>query len=339
VPKLGETSGPRKKKAEVKKREISLNLVDLADMPGGGYTIAACGRPQTGKTDSFLTMGYINNTFADKYKERYPVLYQNLRDGEIPEVERIIVIESENAIGKQTKRKYEKRLLGPMREVIPIKVYSVPVVSQKELQAASGEWDVDPESVEDIMTASDIYMESLKEVMRDYGSETMILLDSASRFKKLLDSKAQIIYNQKVKNKGEDTVKNEGFNKWGSRNMWWDAAMTMLRGAPGWVGATFMVVDNPDWVPKLQKKKGLTPEYTKTIWTKDTGFNFDVVYDFELQLDSTVNVVTRVGRYMGRGEENQHLNEFPLGMSDRLSFLQGIENMLTIIEGSQFDDW
>ncbi len=336
MPIIGASQG---KVPQTKKRETILNLVDLADMPGGGYTIGACGFKNTGKTDSLLTMGYMNMNLAHKYKDKYPTLFSNLHDGTVPEVERIIVIESENAIGKQMKRKYETKLLAPMRKYVDVKVISVPVVSYEEMRAATGEFIPNPEKVEDILTASDIYMESLKMVLNDYGDETMVMLDSASRFKLLLDTKAQVIYNQKIAKLGPTAMKEEGYNKWGSRNIWWDAAMTMLRGAPGWCGVTFMVQDNPNWVAEAQKKKGRTPEYTKTIWTDRTAHNFDMIYDFEFNEDRSIRVDTRLGRYMGRGAEGEELNSFKLHQFERTSFLQAIENMLYVIEGDEFDDW
>ena len=345
--KLGAMKGDGSKKGKggkaapppFKKTEVVIEMEDLMDMAGGGYTLGFRGLPNTGKTLTAMALGYLHPKFVDQYKEQYPLTAASVLNGDIPQVDKIVVIESENAIGKQMKRKLERRVFGELFKHTPIRVQRIPIVAQKVYDDLSHGMPITQQSVTEVFNALELYELCLKQASDNYGETTLLILDSASRLYKLINAKAQIVYNRRVQDKGEETVKAEGFNKWGNRNIWWDQDMTLLRGVPGWVIATFQMKESPDWVIESERKKGKFESRYKTVWTKDTPYNLDMTYTFEMDEDNLLEIQTYLGRYMGRGEEEEHLNHAKIDTHWKFSGLQIIENMLQAIEESNdYDD-
>jgi len=342
MPGIGAMSGKKKKAVAVppptQKREVEIIMEDLDDMAGGGYTLGFSGLPNTGKTTQAIGLGYLHLDFLPLYEDKFPLIAKALRDEEIPYVNKIVIIDSENALRKQMKRKFSRDLFKELTDHTPIKVIRIAPVAQDVMDSVADSMPITQESVSKVFFAIELYEAVLRQAFDEYDEHTLFILDSASRLYKLINAKAQIVYNRRVQDKGEETVKNEGFNKWGNRNIWWDQDMTLLRGVPGWVVATFQMKEKPDWVIESEKKKGKYKGAFKIVRSDDTAFNLDMDFVFSMDNDKLLSVDVEVGRYVERGEEAEELNHVDIDTHDRFSGLQIIENMLKVMEGQEFDD-
>ena len=208
-----------------KKKVVTFEEINISS--GGGYTFGFCGEANSGKTITALTFGYLNKTFLPLWEKHFPLTAKALEEGVIPEVQRIEVIDSENALEKQLPRPFEQKFLKPLMGKVPIQRHRIEPVAPKVYDDIENGFEITQDSVSLVFDALDQYEDALR-LSRD--NHCLLVLDSASRLYKLLTAKSKIIYQQRVKDKGEETVKNEGFAKWQDRNVWWDEDMTLLRG-------------------------------------------------------------------------------------------------------------
>jgi len=266
-------------KAEVKSRDIEIVFQDCESVAGGGYTLAYCGKSNTGKSDSAITLGHMQKKNAALFRSLgMTFLADALEQDLIPEVKKIILIESENAYIKQKDRIKERSLYGELRPMI--KHYTIDSVSKDEATATDGGTRITAKSIEDIQTSAEKYSAAIDAAKKLADANTLVILDSASRYKLLLDIKADMIETLRNEGKGEEGIKSNSIKKWQNRNGWWMRSMTVLRGMPGWVVCTFMDEDVADFVQDMQKKSGKKVQETKREWAPKTAFNFDIIYNF-----------------------------------------------------------
>jgi hypothetical protein len=310
----------------IKKKETAIKLVDSTSVQGGGYTVAFVGQAATGKSDNAICLGHINKANIPALRELgFTFLPDALEQGLFPEIKKIIIIESENAYVKQKDRIKEKKLYGNLQNII--KFIPISIASKDEIVAAEGGVKITPESIANIQLAAEEYMAALELVAKEADQNTLVILDSASRFKLLLDTKADINYNLRSEGRGEEGVKNAGMQKWANRNNWWLNALTTLRGMPGLVCCTFMEEPVADFVMDMQRKSGKKVNPVKREWAPKTEFQFDAIYQFTKESPTSIAKATLdTGRYVVKGTEGAKYNEIEI--NGKYSILWAIEGIL-----------
>lgn len=311
-------------KEQTKKTTSIINYEDILDQPAGGYTIGLMGEAMSGKTASAITMGYMNKKYIKELRAAgFEYIPNALENEEIPEVTKIILIESENAFKKQRKRPFEQAIYGELTPMI--KVVCIPIVQQQEIVAGEGV-KVDPNSIDSIQLASDMYIAAIDDIAEKNDSHTLVIFDSASRLKWLLDTKADIVINSKIKTGGEEEIKHFTMQKWSNRNRWWQYCMSKLRGLPGWVVATFMEERRSQWIIDMMTEKGKFITDTKLEWAPKTEFNFDMIYHFVVNEDKSIKIDVMSGRYVARGETDTA--KWGIVKLNKFGFLWAIEELL-----------
>jgi len=79
-----------------------------------GKNIAIVGQPMVGKTNLAMLLGYFNSEYKSQMKEKgYERVIQVMDAGLLPEIEKIMVLESENNLLKALTAGVEKALFRP----------------------------------------------------------------------------------------------------------------------------------------------------------------------------------------------------------------------------------
>jgi len=318
----------------VKKKTYEIVEEDLHAEEGGGYTLGFAGQGMTGKTISAMTLGKLRmDNIENLRKNGLEYLAKALEDGSIPYINKVVVIESENAMKKQMGRPLERKILY---DVIPItKRIHIPIAN-REMDIATSGAEITKESIENIQMASEMYADAIEMLANEVDNHTLVILDSASRYKLLLDAKATILAAIAGQGMTEEAQKKESGRIWGNRNEWWQTSMILLRGIPGWVVATFMEEEVSKWVLDMNEKsviKGTAKRMDpiKRIEAPRTLFNFDMMYHFEL--DPFTHVITagvESGRYAKRGEGCEEYNKQIIDVKDEFSFLRLLDRMVKL---------
>jgi len=338
-------------------RKSVVTYEELNESDSTGYTFQFGGLPMTGKTINALALGFINKkNIPILKKEGFKYIVYALENGFIPDIKEIIIVESENAIKKQFSRALERDTLrgeGGIPKVIRVHI----PVSSKMIDIMDEKAKLTKESATDIQESQKIYMDAIDDLAGYWDPEyhewvkgratenTLVIIDSASRLKLLLDVKAGIVTDLRLaasKDKDGDidkeVSKKINSEKWIGRNNNWQRCMTQLRGLPGLVVATFMDQEVTEWVLDMNKKKAdkgrakLMNPITR-VQAPRTAFNFDMCYTFNRNpLDDTVNVSVddSQGRYIYRGPNSSKYNTWDLDYDNRYTFLSCIEGMLRI---------
>jgi len=305
----------------------------------------------TGKTMSAVELGYISKDNIDELRKAgFVAIPSALETETIPSIEKIIMMETENAFRKQSGRILERSLIGPLLPKMKIKY--VPPITKRLINEARKPV-ITQETIDNVNIIDHVYNAYIEDICGKadmdsgtiaYGKadrNTLFIFDSASRYKLLLDLKTGI--DMKLSLNGvtdKDTIREIRQERWANRNNWWMYFMTLLRGARGWATTTFMEAPVSDWVLDMAEKGGKEVDPIKRVWIDNiTGFNFDMIYQFtEDPLTKNLNVKVDKGRYVYRGEGATKFNDFTLetkGPNAKFSFLWAIEGMVKSFESGK----
>ena len=309
-----------------------LSLKDLLDeTKAAGWDIALVGESKSGKTDSAITLGYLNLEFKDVLlKAGYDHIVSALEAGVIPEVKKIVVVDSEGALRTQLAYPYEKTLFAPLRD--RISVIPVDVKNLMKIADPSGNVVYDEESIKDVISSVRDFMAAIDYVSK-LSSDTLIVVDSMSVYKLLLDAYTGFIMNLKSEGVTDPRTLNEiRMQRWQDRNSLWLDTLTKLRNFPGWAVSTYMMKMNSEWVVKSFNAPRLTP-----VWTETTEYRYDMVVNMEIERNTNVRVASVLsGRYVNTDNPAEDTIEIYGKIEvpeDRVQFLRVIENALRIMKG------
>ncbi len=282
-----------------KTKKTELNIRKISNNIAAGYNFALSGGQSNGKTTSMLSFGFLNSIFYDAWKDKYPALAKALKRGVIPEVSRIFVIESENQIDKQLNRGFEAVLYKDIKDIVDIVDVDV-VVRRDKINDEDMSVYTDPESIRKIEEAHDKYV-LFSQTAKECGPETVIGVDSASRFDDLLNAKSNIILGKRTAREVSDKVKEAiSQSSWEWRNSWWNEVFINIRGAKGFTVSTFMLDEIP-----IQYQKPGGPK-VRIKWPPRAEYNYDQIY--ELYKTDKRNLKARISefgtsRYVFRGDK------------------------------------
>jgi len=295
-----------------------------------GKNIGLVGQPMAGKTLTSLLFGFFNSEFKS-YMSKYPKVIELLNSGVLPEIERIVVLESENNLRKALNDGVEKALFKPIIDkidIIPI------VVPRKEMVVKSGKVvSIKREQLEELREQ---YVETVKEVV-DMKDENMLFIkDSKTKFKKLLDDKLGLIIDT-VQNRSHSSF--EGLDKYtqafyAHRNAEWENLAEYERGFAGWSIDTFKESVTPGWV--LDTNPGAEPLSTK--WVTGTPHFLDVVYRITARPNGTrkCEIVEGNSRYLPTDPKQW---AFDIPLASRMGAMPLIERLCEkLLLGESEDD-
>lgn len=313
------TKAPRPKDEPLRLiRDLKWHTPNLEDRYG--KNIAIVGRPMGGKTLLALLAGFFNSEYTKEIREAgYESVLEVMKSGLLPEIERIMVLESENNLLKSLTTGIEKKLFRPfiekgIMEVAPIIIPRKEVMITEDNKVVS----IRRTLIEQLKQQFD---EAVKEIVADEPESTLFIIDSMSAYKKLLDDKFGLLY--EVLNKRENAVF-EGVDTYrqsfyASRNSWWQNLMQSKRGFKGWNIDTYKASD----IPEHYLKPGENAFSIK--WVTGTEHDLDMVFKIDVLNDGVTRQIEILkGRYSPSKPED-HKFYYPL--NSRMGAMPMINSM------------
>lgn len=286
-----------------------------------GKNIGILGLPMAGKTNLLLQHAFFNSKFIPRIKDAgYHDVIELLKSGIIAEIEKVVIIESENNLRKALNDGVEKALYRPIRDIIDIIPITIP---RKAVIIKGGKLvNVNREILEQV---KEKYKETIKALVDDEPETTLIGVDSGTKYKKLLDDKignfADII--QKRPNASLEGLDKYTMIAYAHRNTEWEEIMEYVRGFRGWNIDTFKESKTPDFVLKQDPTK----EPLSTKWVKGTEHFLDIVWRITALPDGSrkVEIANSMSRYLPSKIEK--LRPFRIPMNSRMAAMPLISRM------------
>jgi len=297
-----------------------------------GKNIAIIGGSTVGKTNLALQFGFFNSDYKE-YMKRHGFLktVEVLERDILAEVKEIIVVESENNLKKALNDGVEKALYRPLTQkgIIDIIPITIPrkEVKLKDKRLVNVYSDLLEEKKEQ-------FVDLIKEIVDTRGENTLLIIDSMSKYKKLLDDRLGLIVDT-IKARAHASL--EGLDKYtqafyAHRNTQWENIMEYKRGFKGWNVDTF----KESKTPQHYVDQGAEPLSTK--WVAGTPHFMDMVYRIIVLANGTrqVEIADGQGRYMPTDPKKWR---FKYPMNSRMGGMSLIECMCeTLLLGEDSDD-
>lgn len=296
-----------------------------------GKNIAILGQAHAGKTNLALLHAYFNSKYIPKMKEKgYHDVVELLKSGILAEIEEIVVVESENNLKKAMNDGVEKALyrpLLPILDIIPVKI------PRKEVVIRGGKLvNINKEKIQQ---AIDKYKEVVMGLVDDKDESCLLIIDSATKFKKLLDDKLGNVI-EIAEKRAQSTV--EGLDKYTQifyafRNTEWEKVMEYKRGFKGWNVDTFKESKTP------QQYVDLGAAELSTKWVGGTPHFLDIVWRITRQADESrlIEIADGKSRYMPTSADM--LKPFKLPLKSRMAAMSLISRMTEkLMLGESQDD-
>ncbi len=283
-----------------------------------GKNLAIVGQPMVGKTMLALLFGYYNSEYKKEIIDAgYPAVVEVMEADILPEIRKIMVLETENNLLKALNSGVEKALLKPFVQRRMIQIAPI-LISRKEAKIVNGKLvSIRREMIEEQKEEFD---EAVKAIVADEDEHTLFIIDSMSAYKKLLDDKFGLMYEVISKRDsatmdGIDTYKQAYY---ASRNTWWENLMQAKRGFKGWNIDTYKESE----IPEHWRKPG--EDDFRIKWIGGTEHNLDMVYRVEKLPSGDRDIHILNGRY-----EPSTLEErtFPYLLDSRMGAMPVINSM------------
>lgn len=322
------TDNKKKKEDEVEVRfqRVPINIRKIAESKSAAPKVALIGGPYTGKTGAMLSSGYLNLEYKDIFADKYPAVFNALKNGFLPEVNRLFIIESENTIENQINSPVGLPWFKEIRNKIDF--VALEPAARRDKMNKDRSVEVDIGSIEKIEQLHDQYLQCIEYVEQEYKGDynSVIGLDSGSRLYKILNDKLEILVQRRTpRGASEKTVNRLQQSSWQWRNAWWDEIFTKLRGHVGYTFVTFMMKE----IPKHYREPGDPTHSIK--WVNGTAYNFDQIY--ETYTDPLNKLHIKINsRFGSRYQDRKGLEkpDWSLDIDGRLSIFPAIESMVKV---------
>ena len=290
-----------------------------------GLTVGHVGEQTAGKSIAALQYGYLNLDYEDHLETAgYGDIVLALKDKYIPEVKTITRINSEWD-EEQLDRPVESALIGLLMNSPNYKEVKIDLPTKDELLTLEGLAD-DVENFELITDTFNAYMNTIEQTAVEKDPNNLLIIDSMSLFKGLIDLKNDTIWSVACRGKTDEQLKGMKGQKWTRRNQWNRKALLLLRAVKGWSVSTFREVKNSMWT---QTQFGSDP--TSIQWTEDTGFQYDMMYMFnkdQFTNELSVEAMPEYCRYLYRGMDAEKFNKFPIELGSKLGIFPAIQGVI-----------
>lgn len=287
------------------KKEVPIRVDDVvyddgSDESPGALNVAFIGYEHSGKSILYTLSGYFNQNWwtTSSMKEgghiridKYPKCKQLIKEGIVPEVEQVQVIDLDCSYGTLSKIGIFGKLARPLYKNKIIKRTSIPIpqrqaglVNNVIKEIALKDFDITKQKID-----NEIIM-----AVKDNPETTALAIDSMTSLDELLNNKFRILYEvalapqSKGKKKGKDYYGSslDGIKQsyWKIRNGWWVGTLRCKRQYRGWQFDTYKVeTKHPVW---LKKEKETAEEEGKDIdkikgykieWAPKTKYDLDLI--------------------------------------------------------------
>ena len=286
-----------------------------------GKNIGIVGQAMSGKTNLALQFGFFNSEYIPQLKKAgYNKVVDLLKSGVLAEINRIVVLESENNLRKALNDGIEKALYRPLikkgiLDIIPI------YIPRKRVIIKDGKL-IDM-TVNLLKKAREEYLETVKQVVDESDEHTLFILDSATKYKKLLDDRLGSIIDI-ITNRRNASL--EGLEKYtqvfySHRNAEWEEMQEYKRGFKGWNIDTYKETATPQHYIDA----GSDPLSTK--WVPGTPHFLDMVFRITVTPtgDRMVEIADGKGRYLPTSLKG--LKPFKIKLNSRFGVMPLIEIM------------
>ena len=242
-----------------------------------GKKISLLGQSTTGKSILMLNHGFYNSDYLDMIRkaEKFPYVVKALQGGYLPEINEILILESENNLSNalNTPNTIENTLFKPFLKKNIITIIPYIITDQGRVIRNGKIIDLSRENIDEIKTE---LKEKIMELSDMTSENTLYGIDSGTKVKSIFDKGLKKIVDL-VQNRANASI--EGIDKfsqlfYGDRNIEWGDMYEHLRGFRGWQISTFKEKETPKWV--LKKEPGTAEESTK--WVNGTEFYMDIVW-------------------------------------------------------------
>ena len=272
------------------------------DIKPGALNCAFIGYEHSGKSILYTLSGYFNSKWwtTSSAKEgghinidKYPKCKQLIKEGWVPEVEKVQVIDLDCSYKTLSKIGIFGKLVRPLYKAKIIKVGSIPVPQR---QAGLVNNIIKEIAIKDFDITKQKFDNELTVAVRDNDETTALAIDSMTSVDELLNNKFQILYeialapHKKKDPKDHYGSALEGIQQtyWKIRNGWWLQTLRTKREYRGWQFDTYKVeTKHPIWLEKEQEKakaKGEDPNSVKTYiieWAPKTKYDLDLIFWLE----------------------------------------------------------
>lgn len=267
----GSYSKPDKKKEDVEVLRKPIKYTPLNDKDKFGLNIAIIGEMGFGKSLLAAMFGYFNSKYIQFLdKEKYPNTIRMLKEGHMPEVEKIKVLDLDNSFRKAASRGTFRDMVLPFKRQGILDVHNVSVPSRQQ-KIVNGE--VVNDRVNELFRCKKEVEDAIEIATEDYGPEVLFIIDSLSSYYEVIDSQFSVVWEYINDAQMFEHVKQQ--KDWQIRNAWWNETMKKKRKYPGWQIDTVKAVEKPEqW-----KREGQSDFTIK--WAESSGgnkFNLDQVY-------------------------------------------------------------
>lgn len=262
-----------------------------------GIKIGIAGKWKTGKSILSVLFAYFNSKYKKDIKEAgYDKVIEVMNAGLLSEIERVIIIEPENKFLTNLTRGDEKKLLRPFVEegIMDIIPLSIP---RKEARLTKKGFEISQQK-ELFQQQKEQFVDTVEAIVNDFGEDTLLIIDTMTAFKKLLDDKFGLLEDIVLK-KEEPSL--EGINtfQWShfaSRNTSWHNIMQTKQGFKGWNVDVYK--SKPKKRYDAASKKWVDSEFEYTVeWVGGTMHYLDMGFRLVKKADKVVDVEIIDGEY------------------------------------------
>jgi len=287
------------------KKEVPIRVDDVVYEDGseespGALNVAFIGYEHSGKSILYTLSGYFNQKWwtTSSLKEgghiridKYPKCKQLIKEGIVPEVEKVQVIDLDCSYGTLSKIGIFGKLARPLYKNNIITSTSIPIpqrqaglVNNVIKEIALKDFDITKQKIDNEIIIA----------VKDNPETTALSLDSMTSLDELLNNKFRILYEVALapqdhgKKKGKEYYGSslDGIKQsyWKIRNGWWVGTLRTKRQYRGWQFDTYKVeTKHPVW---LKKEKETAEEEGKDVdlikgykieWAPKTKYDLDLI--------------------------------------------------------------
>jgi len=239
-----------------------------------GLNIAIIAPATFGKTLTLVAFGYFNSKYVSKLDpKKFPYCIRLLKEGYMPEVERIVIHDLDNGFHKAMSRGNFKKILEPLIPIIDVVDFDLPTRDVEIIQGKTKSVRID-----ELLLAKRQVEDAAREAISDFGPEVLWGVDSLSEYYQVLDSMFSIVYEAIYDKEVGSHVKEQ--RDWQIRNAWWTEYMKHKRKYKGWQIDTVKAIPIPEqWIKTKTTDRSDDPFNIK--WAEGSGgneFNLDQIY-------------------------------------------------------------
>jgi len=261
--------------------------------------VAFLGYEHSGKSILYTLCGYFNQKWwtGSTAKEgghirieKYPKCKQIIKQGILPEIEQLQVIDLDCSYASLSKLGVFGKLARPLYKAKIIKSVGIPIpqrqaalINNKIKEISLRDFDITKQKIDNEITKA----------VKDNDETVALALDSMTSLDELLNNKFRVLYEvalapvDRGKKKGKDYYGSslDGIKQsyWKIRNGWWVSTLRTKRQYKGWQFDTYKVEPkHPVWLKK-EREDAETKEDLEKIkdykieWAPKTKFDLDII--------------------------------------------------------------